>query len=184
MSIPEDLKIPKTSSGFDQNAQQRVKAAQADDAAVNFDFWAISGKTQAEVEARVVLRLFAKLWWVRNLRVEAYKFVKARGNIPADTEAVEDCLRRAEGSDYWTWHRGSSLFFWRFPDECGWRKDTRDGVRFWHLTDPSKGMNFQNIPTETREDELQLRSKLFTIMFRWYMDGTNILTLSYLPFQS
>ena len=31
-------------------------------------------------------------------------------------------------------------------------------------------MNFQNIPTETREDEVQLRSKIFTIRFRWYME--------------
>ena len=107
------------------------------------------------------------------MRIEANRWIKSHGSHAVDSEAADDCLRRAEGSDYWEWHRGSRLFFWRYPvgpNYPGWLEDARDGVPFFHRSDPPKGMHFQNIPCSTREGELQLRSKIFTLMFRWQIE--------------
>ena len=149
---------------------QRAKAAVPDDAGIDLAYWAMEGETKDQSEARVLLRRFAHAWWVYNLTREAYDWLRQNGNHQEDREAIVDCLRRAAGSDYWDWHRGSRLFFWRFPEECGWRKDARDGVEFWHLADPPKGTHFQNIPASTREAELQLRVKVFQLYYRWYLE--------------
>ena len=149
---------------------QRAKAAVADDADIELAYWAPPGETEEQAAARVWLRKLAHKWWVLNLAREAYEWLRKNGNHAKDREAIEDCLRRAAGSDYWGWLRGSRLFFWRFPEECGWRKDARDGVEFWHLADPPTGTHFQNIPPSTREAELQLRTKVFQLLFRWYLE--------------
>ncbi|KAL3794045.1 hypothetical protein HJC23_008933 [Cyclotella cryptica] len=138
---------------------QRVKAGLPDDPGIEPSYWALPGETPEQATARVHLRNFAHKWWLR-----------ANGNHPEDREGIEDCIRRAARSDYWDWHRGSRLFFWRFPEESGWIKDARDGVKFWHLTKVLTGMHFQNIPASSREAKLQLRSKVFQIYFRWYKE--------------
>jgi hypothetical protein len=138
---------------------QRAKAALPDDAGIELSYWAPPGETPEQASARTRLRNFAHKWWVRNLTKEAHQWLQANGNHPEDREGVDDCICRAAGSDYWDWHRGSRLFFWRFPEESGWRKDARDGVEFWHLTKAPTGMHFQNIPASSREAELQVRGK-------------------------
>ena len=92
---------------------------------------------------------------------------------PNNRAAIEDCLRRAAGSDYWDWHRGSRLFFWRFSAECDWRKEARDGVEFFHLTKAPKGLHFQNIPPSSREAELKIREKVFQLRFCGYLEPGN-----------
>eukprot|EP00956_Cyclotella_meneghiniana_P022887 scaffold43790_cov38-Cyclotella_meneghiniana.AAC.3 len=149
---------------------QRAKLALPDDAGIELSYWALPGETPEQAKARVLLRNFAHQWWVYNLEREAHEWLRANGNHPDDKEVIDGCIRRAAGSDYWDWHRGSRLFFWRFPEESGWRKDARDGVEFWHLADPPKGMHFQNIPASSREAELQLRTKVFQLSFRWYLE--------------
>jgi hypothetical protein len=149
---------------------QRAKAAVADDAGVDLSYWALPNETQTQTHARDLLRRFAHTWWVMNLTREAHFWLAANGNHQGDAEAIADCIRRAAGSDYWDWHRGSRLFFWRFPEECGWRQDARDGVENWHLEDPPAGLHFQNIPCSTREGELRIRAKVFQLLFRWYLE--------------
>ena len=105
-----------------------------------------------------------------HLSKEAYEWVRVHGNHPHDIAAVEDCLRRAAGSDYWDWHRGSRLFFWRFPEDWGWQADARDGVPFFHTAPPPKGRHFQNIPPSTREGELQIRAKVLSLRVRGYIE--------------
>jgi hypothetical protein len=120
---------------------QRRKAALADDAGVKLSFWALPNKTPAQTKSRALLHCFAHAWRVMNLTWEANAWLVANGSHPEDVAAVHDCLRRAASSDYWDWHRGSSLFFWRFLTECDWRPDARDGVELWHLTDPPTGLH-------------------------------------------
>jgi hypothetical protein len=105
-----------------------------------------------------------------NLSQEAYTCLAKNSNHPKDLAAIQDCLRRAVGSDYWEWHGGSLLYFWRFPVECDWRLEARDGVKNWHLGDPPSRLHFQNIPTSTREGELQIRAKVFQLLFRGYLE--------------
>lgn len=126
---------------------QRVKAAVADDAEVDLAYWAIAGESPQQAHARTVLRRFAHRWWCRHLELEAEAWLTQHGRQPADVRAVRDCIARARGSDFWEWHRGSRLFFWRFPCEDGWQVDARDGVQFWHTAPPPKGRHFLNIPT-------------------------------------
>ena len=90
---------------------QRAKAAVADHADIELAYWALPNETPKQTEARVRLRNFAHKWWVMNLAREAYAWLKRNGNHQADREAIENCLRRAAGSDYWDWHRGSTLLF-------------------------------------------------------------------------
>ena len=149
---------------------QRAKAALPDDAGVELAYWALPNETQEQTIARNLLRRFSHAWWVMNLTREAYTWLAKNGSHPKDRKAIEDCLRRAAGSDFWEWHRGSRLFFWRFPAEDGWRRDARDGVQFWHLEDPPTGLHFQNIPTSTRDGELQIRAKVLQLKYRWYLE--------------
>ena len=120
--------------------------------------------------ARAVLRKFAHKWWAKHLTNEAMQVLRKNGHHPKDARATEDCLQCAEGADYWEWHRGSRLFFWRFPKACGWQRDARDGVEFWHLANPPTGRHFANIPATTREGELQIRAKVLQLVFRWYLE--------------
>ena len=191
--IPDDATVIPSPSGPPTLAQpivgemegkvmQRVKAAMADDAAIDLDYWAMPGETAEQSQARVWLRNMAHRWWVYHLEKEVNDWIRHNGGHLADIEAAKDCIRRAAGSDYWDWHRGSRLFFWRFPEACGWRKDARDGVEFWHIAPPPKGRHFQNIPPSTREGELQIRAKVLTLKFRYYIEkGFNDLNVPTFP---
>jgi hypothetical protein len=86
----------------------------------------------------------------------------------ADRAGVEDCVRRLRETTYWSWPRGSRLFFWKFPLE--WQEDARVGVRFWHLEQPPTG-SLPNPRAESREAELATRRKLFKLRFQWYLEG-------------
>ena len=174
VSIEGQLKKSKQRGGvLELKGIQRAKAAVPDDAGVDLKYWALPNETKAQTDARTLLRRFAHMWWVYNLSREAYEWLRQNGNHLEDRLAIEDCIARAAGSDYWDWHRGSRLFFWRFPEEGGWRKDARDGVEFWHLTEPPTGLHFRNIPASSREAELQIRTKVFQLCFRWYLEHGN-----------
>ena len=73
---------------------------------------------------------------------------------------MEDCLRRARSATYWSWVRGSRLFFWRFPEE--FLDDARDGVPFWKLT-TAPPSDLPNYPGESREAEIEARKKVFKL---------------------
>ena len=95
-----------------------MKAAIGDDAQIETDYWVMPGKTAEETKARVVPCEFAVRWWVLNLKTETDDWLRSHeGGCALDREAISDCLCRASGADYWEWHRGSRLFFWRFPGE-------------------------------------------------------------------
>jgi hypothetical protein len=149
---------------------QRTKATVPDDAKIELRYWAPPGKTSKQAAARVLLRNFSQKWWVYNLTREAYTWLEANGNHRDNQEGIDDCIRHAAGSNFWDWHRGSRLFFWKFPVESGWHNDARDGVEFWHLAKAPMGMHFHNIPTLSREAELQLRVKVFQLYFRWCLE--------------
>lgn len=150
-------------------AIQRVEATQADDAPIDTSYWALPDETPEEAEARDLLRRFSHHWWVKNLEREAYEWLEAQATSdPEDAEAIEDCLRRARGSNFWEWPRGSRLFFWRYSDP-DWRRDARDGVQFWHVAEPPRGMT-RSPPCASREDTILLRRKIFELLFRWYLE--------------
>ena len=60
--------------------------------------------------------------------------------------------------------------YYKLPEE--WHKDFRDGVKLWQLpnTELPEGRT-QNIPAETREDELKAREKVFQLWFEWFLEA-------------
>jgi hypothetical protein len=152
---------------------QRAKAAVTDNAAIELSYWALPNETPIQTKARIVLRNLAHTWWVSNVSREAHEWLARNGLHPKDQVATKDCLRRVAGSDYWDCHRGSHLFFWRFPVECDWRKEARDGTEFFHLTKAPKGLHFQNIPPSSQEAELKICEKVFQLWFCGYLELGN-----------
>jgi hypothetical protein len=125
---------------------QRAKAAVEDNAEIELlAYWAMPNETPEQTVARAHLRRLAHKFWVFNLAREAYHWLKHNGNHPKGARAIEDCVKQAAGSDYWDWHRGSRLFFWRFQEDADWRLEARDGAEFWHLSEPPTGLHFQNL---------------------------------------
>ena len=170
--MPQDSKLPEHGNKLeDENVVQRVKAVIANDDRVDVEYWALPNETVEQARARHKLRSFAHRWWVYRLKQEAKDWLRHHGNDKVDRQVVDDCLRRATGSDYWEWHHGSCLLFWWFPEEWGWSKDAIDGVPFWHIAEPPIGRHFQNIPPETRDGELQIRAKVLQLKFRRYIEG-------------
>ena len=53
--------------------------------------------------------------------------------LELDLEVGRDALRRGVGANWWEWSLGSTLFFWRWPQE--YRRQARDGVRIFVLDD-------------------------------------------------
>ena len=102
-------------SPLEAKVTTRLTAAQADQAEVDLSAWAVPMETSEQAKARVVLRRFAVRWWAFNLRREAMPSWNRNGRDPRDLAAIQDCVFRARASSYWHWHRGSRLFFWRFP---------------------------------------------------------------------
>lgn len=145
---------------------RHLKAAKEDDAPIDKSLWAVPGETESEARARETLRRFFHLWWVKNLDREARAWVSARGNCRQDSRAVRDCLTRASLSTWWEWSDGSRLFFWRWRE---WSRDARDGIKFWHRTDPVPWFG-RNLPAGSAEAESKLRAKETTLWYRRYLE--------------
>ena len=105
-------------------------------------------------------------WWVRFKCRQADEWLATLDPATSkqDHLAVNDCKRRLVHTRYFTWNRGSRIMYWLLPEE--WHHDFRDGVKIWQLpnTDLTEG-RMQNIPAETREDELKSREKVFRLWF-------------------
>ena len=157
---------------MEEAVSTRVRAAQADDAEVDLSQWASPLETVNEARARKVLRRFVVKWWSYHQRQVAEKWLKSLGSLATkdDVEAVNDCLRRVQGCDYWSWHRGSRIMFYKFPTE--WRNDFRDGIPFWKLTNPPRGY-MRNMESPSREAELLTRLKIFKLKYQYYLDEGN-----------
>lgn len=149
----------------DQINARFLKAAKADDEAVDTDLWAIPGETEQEAKARETLRKLAHLWWVKNLRAEAESWLRKHGNQHWDRVAVLDGLNRSKNLSWWEWSDGSRLYFWRWGE---WAVDARDGIEFWHRRDPEPWFG-RNFPAPTRDAEEKLRSKEIKLWFRRYL---------------
>ena len=167
------LPIGKTAdipfSPLEVEASVRVKAAQADDAEVDLAQWAEPSETPRIANARAVLRRFVVRWWAHHQEQQAMEWIKSQGHQQSeeDVKAISDCIRRAMGCTYWSWSRGSRIFFWKFPPE--WRNDFRDGIPFWKVTTPPKG-HMKNMAAPSREAELATRLKIFKLKFNYYID--------------
>lgn len=85
-----------------------------------------------------------------------------------DVKLIEECISKARAATYWSWNRGYRIMWWRMPEE--WWADFRDGEKFWHVSDPPKGMT-KNAPSPSREAELKIREKIFQLWYRGYLEN-------------
>jgi hypothetical protein len=53
----------------------------------------------------------------------------SESRLDKDTKVGLDCVRRVADCTWWEWDGGSTLFFWRWPEE--FRVSVRDGTRLW-----------------------------------------------------
>eukprot|EP00986_Skeletonema_menzelii_P016382 scaffold14397_cov80-Skeletonema_menzelii.AAC.1 len=164
--LTKDIKV----GSLEKMIEGRVEAKLPDDAPVDYSLWALPNETPAEEEARHILRRVAVKWWAANIESEARAWLETHAHDERDVEAVENVIRRVKAASYWEWHRGSRLFFWRFPSE--FRDDARDGVEFFKFFkgDTLPTGLFPNIPSESREAELATRKKIFKLWRRWYLE--------------
>jgi len=154
-------------SPLEAKVTTRVSAAQTDFAEVDLTAWSSPSETEEEAHARVILRRFAVRWWADYLARDAMLWWRSNGRDPQDLAAIEDCIYRARAASYWHWHRGSRIFFWRFPKQ--FRSTMRDGTPFYHLADPPVGFA-HNMPAPSREAEIETRKKIFQLRFRHFIE--------------
>ena len=159
-------------------AEVRAEAACPDDAEIDLSIWADVDETPLQAKARSTLRRFAVKWWAHNHTRKASAWLAEGDRDKFDHMAVKDGLRRIKACRYFKWVRGSRIFFWLIPNDKnhnGWCTDFRDGVQCLQLpsaTLPTGAM--RNIPTETREQELLTREKIFRLRFNWYLEKERV----------
>ena len=131
-------------SPLEANVEVRGSATLPNDREAHLSIWALPRETEEVAAARAVLRKVAVRWWKWNLEREVRSWLAdrarrgtAKEELVRNGEGVEDCILRARACTYWSWVRGSRLFFWRFPSE--YLADARDGVPFWREKEPPPG---------------------------------------------
>jgi hypothetical protein len=104
---------------------------------------------------------------------------RSNGQDPRDLAAIKDCLFRARAASYWHWHRGSRIFFWRFPKE--FQTIMRDGTPLYHLADPPVGYA-HNMPAPSWDAEIETQKMIFQLRFRHFIERgfTDLITQRFL----
>jgi hypothetical protein len=154
---------------LEEMAEVRAEAACPDDAEIDLSTWALPDETPEIAQARTVLRRFAVRWWAYYQTKKALEWLAQGHRDRFDYDAVHDGIRRVQACRYFKWVRGSRILYWKLPEE--WHTDFRDGIRCWKLPGAvlPRG-RMRNIPTETREQELLTREKIFRLRFNWYLE--------------
>lgn len=124
----------------------RERAAKDDDARIPIELWDEPFWSHLSNEFRTqhqfiwvggfqkplldCLRAWILRLWRRRVYLSFRGFMKTKyGSFwhrsdSEDTVAGRDCLRRTAAADFWEWHAGSRLFFWRWPEESrDWARD-------------------------------------------------------------
>ncbi len=153
-------------SPLEAKVTTRVAAAQTNFAEVDLTAWSSPSETEEEAQGRVVLRRFAARWWANYLERDARRWWMSNWRDPLDLAAIEDCILRARAASYWHWHRGSHLFFWRFPKE--FQKMMQDSTPFYHVADSPVGYA-HNMAAPSRKAEIKTRKKVFQLRYRHFI---------------
>ena len=93
-----------------------------------------------------------------------------------DGEKGAEAIRRGVNASWWSWDEGSSLFFWRWPEEA--QIDARDGSRFpWKFFPMPAYKKPQRYPNNLKEKELII-DKLSIPIDRGYISPGIVKSLS------
>ncbi len=91
---------------------------------------------------------------------------RKRKELLKDLKVGRDAIRRAGLSSWWEWDAGSTLLFWRWPEE--YKKDVRDGLEVCVEGQLPEYWAKQRWPENPKERE-QLRKKLFKPVSKRYI---------------
>jgi len=159
-----------------------AKAVKSDDAKVPTMLWDIrTGLFKEKDHQRMprVMRacnlLRRKMWgrWMRNIYRSYLRYRRGelmrRGlsTLPdGELDAAREALMYAAHSDWWEWHEGSSIFFWRWPK--AWEEEIRDGLAPFFLGKPPCNLKPQRVPRD-EETFTKLAEKLQKWRDKGYM---------------
>ena len=131
---------------------------------------------------------FAFPWFCRKLYLSFSRFMRERhgGNwfvvhseqneqFRRDLEVGRDALERALNSSWWKWDRGSTCFFWRWPE--GVRQEVRDGMPLWVVNKLPKRWDRQKFPTDPDQRQ-HLKSKVRKVVDLGYLGEGHVLSLT------
>ena len=123
------------------------------------------------VDALEVLReKFFHRIWVRRLVRSFWTWVRSKSSSMCyELESVivaADAISRAKGCTWWEWVDGSSLFFWRWPED--YQRVARDGLLPWLKAGHSDWKHKQAPPKDSTEAE-KVRQKLQNIRKKRYV---------------
>lgn len=191
--ISSPLPLPVRQVRFDVAG----KAAKADDATANFDLWLDEFKRNLGDRVNAVeddllrcwlesLRKGAVRWWKKRIAKEARSYMSQRygsewcsGDIPreavADKMVLCDVIRKVQASDYWGWHGGSTLFFWRWPP--AYQMQARDRVKVFVRGKLPKYKRHQPKLSDAAKATL-VRNKLSKVTARGYMERGPVRSLT------
>lgn len=96
--------------------------------------------------------------------------------LQRDYEVGIDAVERAINGSFWEWDAGSTVMFWRWPEEL--QAELRDGVRVWYRErDLPSYWGRQRWPTDSREKE-QLQEKLLKVVNKGYIGKGHVKSLT------
>ena len=98
-------------------------------------------------------------------------------DLRIDLEVGRDALQRAMETSFWTWNRGSTLFFWRWSS-C-YRKEVRDGFPVfvdWSKVPSSRETNRVPADPEVRRKEA---AKLNNVVWKGYLEKGYVTNLTH-----
>ena len=83
----------------------------------------------------------------------------------------DKAVERAQFCSFWDWDRGSSIFFWRWPED--YQDIVREGLAPMFDGDPPNNLEFQP-PYKDNDVKAKVKEKLQRVLDRGYVKITDI----------
>ena len=113
--------------------------------------------------------------WKRRVKRDFEKWYEETGKHHADAEQVridgDKAVERAQFCSFWDWDRGSSIFFWRWPED--YQDIVREGLAPMFDGDPPNILEFQP-PYKDNDVKAKVKEKLQRVLDRGYVEITDI----------
>jgi hypothetical protein len=124
-------------------------------------------------------RLFMKkkhgINWMEDMWKEGRKR-RGKKEIGRDYTVGLDAIHRASNASFWDWSDGSTVFFWRWPEEL--QDELRDGMQVWfRKQDLPTFWGRQRWPTDEKERS-QLKEKIGKVLSRRYVSEGYVSSLT------
>lgn len=180
---PLPLPVKERGYGFEG------KAAKADDASADLNQWLLEFRRQIGQRLLSIsderlevwlgrLRETVVRWWRLRLAKEIRSYMRmthgdrwfrdeGTTEMQKDKKVLRDVLRKVQSADYWEWHSGSTLFFWRWPPD--YRSQARDGVKIFVRSKLPSYRRHQPKPSDPFKAK-QVELKLQKVVERGYME--------------